>query len=98
MANFVLEEHGMADVDNLKSRVWRPSRSVAHLCAAWVTLAQQHFAEHGAVLNPIEAMRRPEFLALFLYRAELIEPLVERSRLNIAVEDLIRFRMTPKGV
>lgn len=97
LAGFVLEEHGIADPANLKSRVWRPSRPVAHLCAAWVTLAQEHFTAQGAVLNPIEAMRKREFLAQFLYRAELMEPLLDRSQLNISATDLIRFRLRPKG-
>ena len=96
MASYAMEERGITDQANMKSRVWRPSRPVIHLCAAWVTLAQAHFAEHDVPLEPVEAMRKPEFLALLLYRAQLIEPLVERSQLNIAADDLIRFRLSKK--
>ena len=97
IAACALEERGLADETNMKSRVWRPCRSVVHLCAAYVTLAQEHFKEHGVELDPLEATRRPEFLALLLYRAQLMEPLIERSRLNIGADDLIRFRLLPKG-
>ena len=97
IAAYALEGRGLADETNIKSRVWRPSQSVLHLCAAYVTLAQGHFKEHGLVLDPLEATRRPEFLALLLYRAQLMEPLIERSRLNISADDLIRFRLLPKG-
>ena len=97
MAGYALEGRGIVDRTNMKSRVFRPSRRVLHLCAAWVTLAQEHFAEHGEPLEPVEAMRKPEFLALFLHRAQLMEPLIERSRLNLTAADLIRFRLLPKG-
>ena len=97
MAGYALDGRGIVDRTNMKSRVWRPSRRVLHLCAAWVTLAQEHFAEHGEPLEPVEATRKPEFLALFLHRAQLMEPLIERSRLNLVVSDLIRFRLLAKG-
>ena len=81
--------------DNFQKRVWRPSRPVLHLCAAWVTLAQEHFNLHGKPLDALEAMRKPEFLAQFLHRAELMEPLIESSRLSVSADDLIRFRLLP---
>ena len=97
LASHALDGRGMADEANLKSRLWRPSRSVIHLCTAWAMLAQQHFKEHGAELDPMEAMLRPGFLALMLLHAERMETLVERSRLNIKADDLIKFRLVPKG-
>lgn len=97
LAGDALEGRGLADEANFKSRVWRPSRKVIHLCTAWAVLAQPHFKEHGTPLDPMEAMLRPGFLALMLHRAHLMEPLVESSRLNIKADDLIRFRLVPKG-
>lgn len=97
LAGDALEGRGIADEANLKSRVWRPSRKVIHLCTAWCTLAQEHFNESGTPLDPMEAMLGPGFLGLMLYRAHLMEPLVERSRLSIKADDLIRFRLVPKG-
>jgi hypothetical protein len=97
LAGQALEARGMADEANLKSRLWRPSRSVIHLCAAWAVLAQEHFREHSTPLDPMEAMLRPGFLALMLLRAERMETLVERSRLNINADNLIRFRLVRKG-
>lgn len=97
IVDFALPRHGMPDAGNLKSRVWRPSRPVLHLCAAWVTLAQEHFKEHGTPLDPMEAMLDPGFLERFLRRAELMEPLIERSRLSVSADELIKFRLLPNA-
>ena len=94
---YALPRHGFGEETNMRSRVWRPSKPVLHLCASWVTLSHEHFKENGARLNLLEVMRRPEFLALFLHRAELMEPLIDRSRLNISADELIKFRLLPKG-
>jgi hypothetical protein len=91
-------ERGIAHSENLESRVWRPSRPVLHLCAAWAVIAQEHFKENGTPLVLNGAMRRPEFLALLVHRAQLIEPLLERSQLKIAPDELIRFRLVRGGV
>ena len=93
MAAHMMEERGIAEETNFLSRIWRPSRSVIHLCTAWATLAQEHFKENGTELDLLEAARRPEFLALLIYRAELMEPLFARSRLKIGADELIKFRM-----
>lgn len=98
MAAYLAEERGISDDKNFLTRVWRPSRSVLHLCTAWATLAQEHFKEKGTKLDLLESARRPEFLALLLYRAERMEPLVAGSRLNISTDDLIKFRMVRGGV
>ena len=97
LAAHAVEGRRLADETNFKSRVWRPSRKVIHLCTAWAVLAQPHFEEHGTALDPVEALLRPSFLELMLLRAEGMEPLVESSRLNIKADDLIRFRLVPKG-
>ena len=98
IAAHMMEERGIADTTNFLSRIWRPSRSVIHLCTAWATLAQEHFKENGTELNLLEAARRSEFLALLIYRAELMEPLFSRSRLKIGADELIKFRMVKGGV
>lgn len=88
-----LEDRKITDTANFLSRLWRPSRSVLHLCAAWAVIAQEHFKEHAAPLILEKAMRRPDFLALLLHRAQLYESLLERSRLKIRADELIRFRL-----
>ena len=97
MAEHLQSELGVADAGNLESRVWRPSLPVIHLCAAWATCAQEHFKTHGErpVLDPV--MRDPEFLSRLLHRAMLYEPLLERSRLKIPPDSLIRFRLQRGG-
>lgn len=96
-AKFAKSERGITHSENLESRVWRPSRAVLHLSAAWAVIAQEHFKEHGTPLVLNEVMRRPEFLAQLLSRAVLFEPLLERSRLKIAPDELIRFRLVRSG-
>jgi len=98
LAGHAQRERGIADLANIKTRVWRPSLPVIHLCAAWAVIAQEHFNEHGTRLVLDQVMRRPEFLALLIYRAQLYEPLVERSRMNISSDELIRFRPMRGGV
>ena len=97
LGTYALEGRGITNETTLKSRVWRPSRSVIHLCVAWATLAQEHFKEHGTPLDPMVAIRRPEFLAPMLHSAQVMESSVERSLLNIKADDLIRFRLLPRG-
>jgi hypothetical protein len=98
LAGYAQRELGVADVANMKTRVWRPSRSVIHLCAAWVVIAQEHFNEHGTRLVLDQVMRRPEFLALLIHRAQLYEPLVDQSRMRISADELIKFRLVRGGV
>jgi hypothetical protein len=95
-----LVEHtnlGIPDVENITTRVWRPSLPVIHLCAAWATVAQEYHREHGRAMPLDDSTWTPEFLATIFYRAQLYEPLLERGRLKIAPESLVRFRVTGVG-
>ena len=98
MSDYALEERGIADAENFKTRLWRPSLSVLHLCAAWATSVQEVFNETGKRVLLNEVMQRPEFLKQLLERAEIYEALLERSRLKIKPESLIRFRLAGPGV
>jgi hypothetical protein len=97
MSEYALEGRKISDTVNFKSRIWAMSRPVVHLCAAWAVTAQEHFKEYGTQLDLIDSMRRPEFLAPLLHRAAAYEPLVERSAMTIAADELIRFRLVRGG-
>ena len=50
MAGLVLEDAGQSEPDNVKKRVWRPSRPVIHFCAAMAVTGQQ-LQKAGAKLH-----------------------------------------------
>jgi hypothetical protein len=98
LAKRAADELGFEGAENLETRVWRASRPIIHLCAAWCTLAQERFNVGGKQVDFGEAMRSSAFLAEIIRRAELYEPLLERSRLEITPDELISFRLAPAGV
>ena len=97
MLEYALPRHDIASIANLRSRAWRPSQRVLHLCAAWVMLAQEHFSEHGSNLDALRDFQRGDFLVQFLRRAQEMEQLIEQSRLKISAEELITFRLVNEG-
>lgn len=93
LAQNQLGDRKISETANFLSRLWRPSRPVLHLCAAWAVIAQEHYKDHGTSMVLDQEMRRPEFLALLLHRAQLYEPLLERSKLKVRTDELVRFRL-----
>lgn len=90
LAVSVLDDLGMADTGNVLTRVWRPSRPVIHLCAAWaVSLRELDPAarQKPTLTGPI---RDRVFLATVLARAELMVPLLAKIHPPIGADDLIR--------
>lgn len=98
LATSVASDIGMMDAGNVETRVWRPSLPVLHLCAAWVVCVQECKRERGLDLMINTAFMDEQFLRLLLGRAELYEPLLERSRLKIKPEKLTRFRIANNRV
>lgn len=97
LAAAVAPDRGIADPENLETRVWRPSLPVLHFCAAWAVCIQEVQRETGREPSFGDLYALPGFLALVLTRAALFEVLLQKSRLQIDPETLIRFR-TPRGV
>ena len=93
MSEVLLPERKISEIANFESRVWRPSLPVLHLCAAWVTIARDHYDGLGKNLELNKIIFDREILALWLDLAEAYVPLLERSRLNVAPDQLIRFEM-----
>jgi hypothetical protein len=98
IATSVASDIGMVDAGNVETRVWRPSLPVIHLCAAWAVCVQECKRERGLDLMTNIAFMDEQFLRLLLERAELYEPLLERSRLKIKPEKLTRFRIARNRV
>ena len=89
---------GFSAVDNIAKRVWRPSLPVIHLCAAWASVQQEHWTALGARADLITSFQSPEVLAQIIHRAELYVPLLERGRLAVQADTLVRFGFARAGV
>jgi hypothetical protein len=87
----------------------RTLRRRDRLTAGHIALAFLKETESGAMpvlpkgakrlsLNQMIETMDPDVLAKMIYRAGLYEPLLERGRLKIAPDSLIRFRFAPTGV
>jgi hypothetical protein len=94
-AEHVYPDSGFKDADNLETRAWRPSRPVIHLCVAYVVTVQERQREAGISESPdlAELFDDRAFVATLLNRAEAMEPIVARSKLNIAADQLLRLRV-----
>lgn len=94
LAHYVLEDSGMSDAHNLEARVWRKSRSVVHLGAAYAVTVQT-WQRLGRIKSPYLAILFGNgfFLADILREAMFFEDLLQRSRLALKPESLIRFRL-----
>ncbi len=95
IAASVLGDLDMTDPSNILTRLWRPSRRVIHLCAAWVvSLSELDVAEREAptLIGPI---RDRVFLATVLARGELMVPLLAKINPPIPADDLIRIVAWP---
>lgn len=92
MAEFVLNDAGQSDVNNLKSRIWAPSRSVIHLAAAAAILGQELQKEGDAGFD--EYLERRELIEAIVREAQYCESLIENDpRIPIKIENLIKVRL-----
>ena len=93
LARYVQPDSGMSDPHNIEARVWRPSLSVIHLCAAYaVTVFNWHRTGQPGPYDVAGLFSNEVFVVTLLYEAMLFEQLLAQSRLEIDPETLIRFR------
>jgi hypothetical protein len=92
LAASVLDDLCMADPGNVLTRVWRPSRPVIHLCAAWAVSLRE--LDEASRKKPVLVgpLRDRIFLATVLARAEAYVPILARIDPPIPEDDLIRLR------
>lgn len=91
----VAEDVGMTEAENVRTRVWAPSRPVIHLCAAWAVTLQEAGEATLARAFLTGAIRERAFLETVLVRAEMYVELLGRSELKIPRDEL--FRLVPSG-
>ena len=93
MAEFVLEDAGLADPENVESRFWRPSWPVIHLAAATAFIGQQ-MKNAGEPFSLETFLVSREFIECVLRKAEELETLIANdSQFPIKADQLIRFRI-----
>ena len=93
MASLVLEDTANTEIENVKTRVWRPSLPVIHLASATQLLLQ--FLEPERKRLPLETLllKRP-VIEYIVRTAELHEKMiVESRRLHIDPDKLIKVRL-----
>jgi hypothetical protein len=76
MAEFVLEDAGQKDSENVEKRVWRPSRGVLHLAAAAALVGQLH-SRAGRAIGTETFLQDQIFLRQVLTIAEDLAILAE---------------------
>jgi len=92
LSKVVAPDRGIESPENVETRVWRPSLPVIHLCAAWVVTLQQRLRDLGSLPDIVELYTDPAFLVAVLLKAELYVPLLEKSRLKVSPDRLVRFQ------
>lgn len=97
MAAAMAEELGLSDAGNVESRIWRPSLPVLHLCAALATRLNLTRQQTGRLPGIDELYGDNGLLPAVLEAAEQFEDLLEKCRLKIAAEKLVRFRVLRVG-
>jgi hypothetical protein len=93
MAEFVLEDAGLADPVNVESRFWRPSRPVIHLAAATAFIGQQ-LEKAGVPFSQETFLLNRELTECVLRKAEELETLIANDpKFPVKPDQLIRFRI-----
>jgi hypothetical protein len=99
LAPFVLKDARVSDADNVKSRVWSPSRSVLHLAGAF-EFAHDVLHKGGQRLDFVTMLWNETFVRFVLKVAEDAEGLIAKSfsdgDLKIDSATLIRLRVIDK--
>jgi hypothetical protein len=92
MAGFVQKDAGQADIANVKSRVWAPSRSVIHLAAAVATVGQELTKAESPGIDLF--LERRDLIEEVVRRAQLYEGLIENDpTMPVKIEKLIKVRL-----
>jgi hypothetical protein len=93
MAEFVLDDIGYADPNNVKRRVWAPSRPVIHLAAA-TTMIGQELRRKGIQTGLEYRLLCRELIEEIVLRAKLLEEIIAKDpRFPVKAETLIRVRL-----
>jgi hypothetical protein len=92
LAKLMAEDRDI-EPENAEARIWRPSLPVIHLAAAWTLTLQEELRTTGRLPSLDDLYARADLLLTIVVRAQLNEPLLALSRLRIAPEQLIRFRI-----
>jgi hypothetical protein len=93
MAEFVLDDIGHADSNNVKRRVWAPSRPVIHLAAA-ATMIGQELRRKGIQTGFEYLLLCRELIEAIVLRAKLLEEIIAKDpRFPVKAETLIRVRL-----
>jgi hypothetical protein len=97
MASLILEDTANVEVENVKSRVWRPSLPVIHLASATQLFLQ--FLEPERKRLPLEMLLLNRPVIEYIVRtAELHEKMIlESRRLSIDPDKLIKVRLAGGG-
>ena len=92
MAEYVLEDAGLADPENVESRFWRPSRPVIHLAAA--AFIGQQMKKAGEPFSQETFLLNRELIECVLRKAEELETLIANDpKFPVKPDQLIRFRI-----
>jgi hypothetical protein len=90
MAEFVLDDIGQADANNVKQRVWTPSRPVIHLAAAAAIIGQE-LRRKGIQTGLEYLLLCRELIEAIILRAKLLEDLIVKDpEFPVEAEKLIR--------
>jgi hypothetical protein len=93
MAEFVLNDIGQADPNNVKQRVWAPSRPVIHL-AAGAAIIGQELRRKGTQTGLEYLLLCRELIEAIILRAKLLEDLIVKDpEFPVEAEKLIRVRL-----
>lgn len=99
LAPYVLKHPGVGDVDNVKSRLWSPSRNVLHLAGAF-EFAHDVLHKGGQQLDFTTMIWNETFIRFVLHVAQDAEALIVKScsdrELKIDPTSLIRIRVITK--
>lgn len=93
MAEFVLDDIGQADPNNVERRVWAPSGPVIHLAAAAAMIGQE-LRRKGIQTGLEYLLLCRELIEAIVLRAKLLEELIAKDpRFPVKAETLIRVRL-----
>lgn len=93
LARYALPDSGITLAHDLEKRAWRASRGVVHLCCAYVVTVQNWQRQGWLESAALEKQFANEaFVVSLLYAAMEFEGLLEKSRLHINPETLVRLR------
>jgi hypothetical protein len=93
MAEFVLDDAGLSDANDVEKRYWAPSRSVIHLAAAALVVGHE-FKERQISLAPERLLFSREWITEIIRRAEFAESLIASdTKAPVKVETLLKVRL-----